>query len=108
MGTRIEVTSVELAGTGQGGSEYDLLVIGAGSAAFAAAITAREAGRTVALVESGASAGSPLGGVAVGAGAAAAAGVWLVAVLLRRRRVAAEAVAGSVTRPRGGYRGRGA
>lgn len=31
--------------------DYDLLVLGGGSAAFAAGITAREAGRTVALAE---------------------------------------------------------
>lgn len=34
-------------------ADYDLLVLGAGSAAFAAAIAARDAGRTVAVVESG-------------------------------------------------------
>jgi mercuric reductase len=34
-------------------ADYDLMVIGAGSAAFAAAITATDAGRTVALVEAG-------------------------------------------------------
>jgi mercuric reductase len=49
--------------TGTGGGEYDLLVIGSGSAAFAAAITARDAGRTVALVESG-----TLGGTCVNVG----------------------------------------
>lgn len=49
--------------TQDGGDEYDLLVLGGGSAAFAAAITAREAGRTVALVESGA-----LGGTCVNVG----------------------------------------
>ncbi|MGH3680679.1 MAG: FAD-dependent oxidoreductase, partial [Natronosporangium sp.] len=43
--------------------DYDLLVLGAGSAGFAAAITAREAGRTVALVEPGA-----LGGTCVNVG----------------------------------------
>jgi len=43
--------------------EFDLLVLGAGSAAFAAAITAREAGRRVALVES-----SVLGGTCVNVG----------------------------------------
>lgn len=43
--------------------EHDLLVLGAGSAAFAAAITARQAGRRVALVESGV-----LGGTCVNVG----------------------------------------
>jgi mercuric reductase len=48
-----------------GGSDvdYDLLVLGGGSAAFAAAITARDAGRAVALVESGV-----LGGTCVNVG----------------------------------------
>jgi mercuric reductase len=34
-----------------GGTDYDLVVLGAGSAAFAAAIKASDAGRTVALIE---------------------------------------------------------
>jgi mercuric reductase len=38
--------------------DYDLLVLGSGSAAFAAAIKARDAGRTVALVEAGTLGGS--------------------------------------------------
>jgi mercuric reductase len=58
-----EVVSVEPPVTRGGRHEYDLLVIGAGSAAFAAAITARGAGRTVALVESGV-----LGGTCVNVG----------------------------------------
>lgn len=44
------VTTVEPPGTGEG---YDLAVIGSGSAAFAAAIRAREAGASVLLVEQG-------------------------------------------------------
>lgn len=48
---------------GAGGVDYDLVVIGAGSAAFAAAIRARDAGRTVALVEAG-----TLGGTCVNVG----------------------------------------
>ncbi len=44
-------------------AEYDLLILGAGSAAFAAAIRARDAGRRVALVEEGA-----LGGTCVNVG----------------------------------------
>lgn len=49
--------------SGPGAADFDLLVLGAGSAAFAAAIKAREAGRTVALVESG-----TLGGTCVNVG----------------------------------------
>lgn len=37
----------------QGPVDYDLVVVGAGSAAFAAAIKARDAGRSVALLEAG-------------------------------------------------------
>ncbi|MHB1432830.1 MAG: mercury(II) reductase [Streptosporangiaceae bacterium] len=47
----------------RGGAEYDLLVLGAGSAAFAAAIRARDAGYQVALAESG-----TLGGTCVNVG----------------------------------------
>lgn len=46
-----------------GDVDYDLLVLGAGSAAFAAAIKARDAGRSVALVEAGL-----LGGTCVNVG----------------------------------------
>ena len=45
------------------GAEYDLLVLGAGSAAFAAAIRARDAGYRVALAEAG-----TLGGTCVNTG----------------------------------------
>ena len=48
---------------GAGSSDYDLVVVGAGSAAFAAAIKATEAGYTVALVEHG-----TLGGTCVNVG----------------------------------------
>lgn len=60
--TRLDPASPDRDG---GGSDvdYDLLVLGGGSAAFAAAITARDAGRTVALVESGV-----LGGTCVNVG----------------------------------------
>ncbi len=51
-----KVETLETEGSGAGrvdASEYDLLVIGAGSAAFAAAIKARDQGGRVALVEHG-------------------------------------------------------
>ncbi|HLI45543.1 MAG TPA: mercury(II) reductase [Acidimicrobiales bacterium] len=48
---------------GDAGFDYDLVVLGAGSAAFAAAIRAADAGRTVALVEQG-----TLGGTCVNVG----------------------------------------
>jgi mercuric reductase len=50
-------------GASTAGIDYDLVVLGAGSAAFAAAIKATDAGRTVALVESG-----TLGGTCVNIG----------------------------------------
>ncbi len=48
---------------GKGGDSYDLIVIGAGSAGFSAAITAAEAGRKVALVGHG-----TIGGTCVNVG----------------------------------------
>ncbi len=60
---------LRLLGTGlpkqaaEGGFDYDLVVLGAGSAAFAAAIRATEAGYSVALVEQG-----TLGGTCVNVG----------------------------------------
>ncbi|MGH3125954.1 MAG: FAD-dependent oxidoreductase, partial [Streptosporangiaceae bacterium] len=48
---------------GTGGGDYDLLVLGAGSAAFAAAIRGRDAGYRVALAEAG-----TLGGTCVNVG----------------------------------------
>jgi len=48
---------------GPGATGYDLLILGAGSAAFAAAITAREAGARVGMVEAG-----TLGGTCVNVG----------------------------------------
>lgn len=50
-------------GSGRGDVDYDLLVLGAGSAAFAAAIKGTEAGYRVALVEAG-----TLGGTCVNVG----------------------------------------
>lgn len=51
---RVETLEAELSGIGRSGSTgYDLLIIGAGSAAFAAAIKAREQGARVAMVEHG-------------------------------------------------------
>src|SRR5260370_8895968 len=51
------------AAPGQGDASYDLLVLGAGSAAFAAAIRGRDAGYRVALAEAG-----TLGGTCVNVG----------------------------------------
>jgi mercuric reductase len=48
---------------GDGGHEYDLIVLGSGSAAFAAAITAAEAGARVALMEA-----NTVGGTCVNVG----------------------------------------
>lgn len=51
-GARADAESARVAGAQpRGDVDYDLVVIGAGSAAFAAAIRARDAGRSVALVE---------------------------------------------------------
>ena len=68
------------AAPGTGGGDYDLLVLGAGSAAFAAAIRGRDAGYRVALAEAG-----TLGGTCVNAGCipskallAAGAAYWAV------------------------------
>lgn len=49
----VTVLEEERPATHAGSSDYDLLVIGAGSAAFAAAIKARDRGARVALVEQG-------------------------------------------------------
>ncbi|MGH3440817.1 MAG: mercury(II) reductase [Nitriliruptorales bacterium] len=61
------VTGAEPSGAGPAptaeDADYDLVVIGAGSAAFAAAITAADAGRTVALVEA-----ATIGGTCVNVG----------------------------------------
>jgi mercuric reductase len=50
-------------GATDGATDYDLLILGAGSAAFAAAITARDAGARVGMVEAG-----TLGGTCVNVG----------------------------------------
>ncbi|HHC09212.1 MAG TPA: FAD-binding protein, partial [Actinobacteria bacterium] len=59
-GTDYEIVSVSSEPTGapserseEGDADYDLLIIGSGSAAFAAAIEARDLGATVAIVEKG-------------------------------------------------------
>lgn len=50
----VQTLEAEISGTGRAGAaDYDLLIIGAGSAAFAAAIKAREQGARVAMVEQG-------------------------------------------------------
>lgn len=52
------VTAAPPAVPAEGPVDYDLVVVGAGSAAFAAAIRARDAGRSVALVEAGVTGGT--------------------------------------------------
>src|SRR5260370_9300432 len=56
-------SAAALAAPGKGDPSYDLLVLGAGSAAFAAAIRGRDAGYRVALAEAG-----TLGGTCVNVG----------------------------------------
>ncbi len=62
-GTLRTVSRGAPAPSGEGGAGYDLLVLGAGSAAFAAAIRGRDAGYRVALAEAG-----TLGGTCVNTG----------------------------------------
>src|SRR5262249_58558975 len=60
---QLRAASPGAAAPGTGDGEYDLLVLGAGSAAFAAAIRGRDAGYRVALAEAG-----TLGGTCVNVG----------------------------------------